>query len=163
VSSIEHESVLRAAGEDAARIPVDPAGVVDVGALDRILAAEARPALVSVMLANNETGVIQPIEAVVACARRHGAVVHSDPWQAVGRIDVDFNRLGLDLMTVSAHKLGGPQGVGALVVADRVALDPLVKGGGQERSRHAGTENVTGIAGFAAAVAAVAAAPAERG
>ncbi|HEX7007732.1 MAG TPA: cysteine desulfurase family protein [Alphaproteobacteria bacterium] len=162
VSAIEHESVLRAAGEDAALIPVDPAGVVDVEALDRILAADARSALVSVMLANNETGVIQPIEAVVACARRHGALVHCDAVQALGRIDVDFNALGLDLMTLSAHKLGGPQGVGALVVADRVALDPLVKGGGQERSRHAGTENVPGIAGFAAAAAAVAAAPAER-
>jgi cysteine desulfurase len=162
VSAIEHDSVLRAAGEGADRVPVTEAGVVDVAALDRILAADARPALVSVMLANNETGVVQPIGAVVACARRHGAVVHCDAVQAVGRIDVDFRALGLDLMTLSAHKLGGPQGVGAIVVADGIALDPLVKGGGQERSRHAGTENVAGIAGFGAAVAAVAAAPAER-
>jgi cysteine desulfurase len=114
------------------------------------------------MLANNETGVIQPIAEVVACARAHGAVVHCDAVQAVGRIDVDFGALGLDLMTVSAHKLGGPQGVGALVAADGIALDPLIKGGGQERSRHAGTENVAGIAGFGAAVAAVAAATGER-
>jgi cysteine desulfurase len=163
VSAIEHDSVLRAAGDDAERIPVTAAGVVDVAALDRILAADTRPALVSVMLANNETGVIQPIGEVVACARDHSAVVHCDAVQAVGRIDIDFHALGLDLMTLSAHKLGGPQGVGALVAADRIALDPLVKGGGQERSRHAGTENVAGIAGFGAVVAAVAAVPAERG
>ena len=163
VSEIEHDSVLRAAGAGAERIPVTPAGVVDVDALDGLLSADSRPALVSVMLANNETGAVQPIEAVVACARRHGAAVHCDAVQAVGRMEVDFGRLDLDLMTLSAHKLGGPQGVGALVVADRVALDPLVKGGGQERGRYAGTENVAGIAGFGAAMAAAAAASDERG
>ena len=162
VSAIEHDSVLRPAGESAARIPVTPAGTVDVDALDRLLAADPRPALVSVMMANNETGAVQPIGAVVACARRHGALVHSDAVQAAGRIAVDVGALGVDLLTLSAHKLGGPQGGGALVVADGLEIDPLVKGGGQERGRYAGTENVAGIAGFGAAAAAVAAAlPAE--
>ena len=162
VSAIEHDSVLRPAGESAARIPVTPAGTVDVDALDRLLAADPRPALVSVMMANNETGAVQPIGAVVECARRHGALVHSDAVQAAGRIAVDVGTLGVDLLTLSAHKLGGPQGVGALIVADAVVLDPLVKGGGQERGRYAGTENVAGIAGFGAAAAAVVAAlPAE--
>jgi cysteine desulfurase len=162
VSAIEHDSVLRPAGESAARIPVTLAGTVDVDALDRLLAADPRPALVSVMMANNETGAVQPIGAVVECARRHGALVHSDAVQAAGRIAVDVGALGVDLLTLSAHKLGGPQGVGALVVADAVVLDPLVKGGGQERGRYAGTENVAGIAGFGAAAAAVVAAlPAE--
>ncbi|MGE5145759.1 MAG: cysteine desulfurase family protein [Candidatus Eiseniibacteriota bacterium] len=157
VSVIEHDSVLRAAGAGAEMIAVLPSGVVDVEALDRLLAADARPALVSVMLANNETGVIQPIAEVVAVARRHGALVQCDAVQAAGRVDIEFNTLGVDLLTLSAHKLGGPQGVGALVVSDRVELDPLVKGGGQERGRYAGTENVAGIAGFGAAAAAVAA------
>jgi cysteine desulfurase len=158
VSAIEHDSVLRAAGAGAERIPVTSAGTVDVGALDRLLAADARPALVSVMMANNETGAIQPIAEIVECARRHGALVHSDAVQAAGRIAVDFRALGLDLLTLSSHKLGGPQGVGALIVADPVVLEPLVKGGGQERGRYAGTENVAGIAGFGAAAASVAAA-----
>jgi len=162
VSAIEHDSVLRAAGDRAALVPATPAGTVDVAALDRLLMDDARPALVSVMLANNETGVIQPIAEVVACARRHGALVHCDAVQAAGRIAIDVGSLGVDLLTVSAHKLGGPQGVGALVVADGIELDPLVKGGGQERGRYAGTENVAGIAGFGAAAAVAGAAlPAE--
>lgn len=153
VSAIEHVSVLDAV-PDAVRIPVDGNGVVDLGALDRLLAEDGRPALVCVMLANNETGVIQPVAEVAAIARKHGARVHCDAVQAVGRLAVDIRSLGADSLSLSAHKIGGPMGVGAVVLACRVPLQGRQKGGGQESGRRAGTENLPGIAGFAAAVAA---------
>lgn len=153
VSAIEHDSVL-AAAPGAARVPVTPAGLVDLDALDRLLAGSERPALVSVMLANNETGVVQPISPVAALARARDAWIHCDAVQAAGRMPVAMIELGVDLLTLSAHKLGGPQGVGALVVSDRVELAALLNGGGQERGRRAGTENVAAIAGFGAAAAA---------
>lgn len=153
VSVIEHDSV-RDAASDAIVIPVTSAGIVDLAALDALLAADARPALVSVMLANNETGVIQPVRAAADIAHRHGALLHSDAIQAAGKISIDIEELGVDLLTMSAHKLGGPQGVGALVVTENVTLTALQRGGGQERGRRAGTENVPGIAGFGAAAAA---------
>lgn len=146
VSAVEHESVLRPAG-DAARIPVDPAGVVDLTALERMLAG-APPALVAVMLANNETGVIQPVAEVARIAHAHGVLVHCDAVQAAGKIAIDWAALGVDSLALSAHKLGGPQGVGALIVADAVELRPMQRGGGQERGLRAGTENVAGIVGF---------------
>jgi len=150
VSAGEHDSVLQAAPE-AERNPLDRDGRVDLAALGAALKADDRPALVSVMLANNETGVIQPLPEVVALARDHGAIVHCDVVQAAGKIALDFAELGVDLLSLSAHKLGGPQGVGALVVADSVGLRPELRGGGQERRRRAGTENLPGIAGFGAA------------
>ena len=150
VSAIEHDSVLRAAPA-APRLPVRADGTIELDALDDLLGASAQPAVVSVMLANNETGVIQPVAAATALAREHGALVHCDAVQAPGRIRVDFDALGVDMMSLSAHKLGGPQGVGALIVADRVTLAPSLRGGGQERQRRAGTENVAGIVGFACA------------
>jgi cysteine desulfurase len=107
--------------------------------------------LVSVMLANNETGVIQPLADVVAMARRHGALVHVDAVQGFGKVPVNFSLLGCDLLTVAAHKVGGPVGVGALVIRDGLAVEPLVVGGGQELRRRAGTENLAAVAGFAAA------------
>jgi cysteine desulfurase len=153
VSEIEHDSVLGAVPH-ATRIPVDGNGVVRVDMIEAALAAEAEPSLVSVMLANNETGVIQPVQEVAARAHAQGALVHCDAVQAAGKIPVDFRALGADFMSLSAHKLGGPQGVGALVVREGVALAARLQGGGQERSLRAGTENVPGIVGFGAAASA---------
>ena len=149
-SAIEHDSILAIDG--VRPVPVRPEGMVDLAALEALLAEG--PALVSVMLANNETGVIQPLRDVVRLARGHGARVHCDAVQAAGKIEIDMRALGVDMMSLSAHKLGGPQGVGALIVADDQQLLPLLRGGGQERGRRPGTENVAGIIGFAAAVAA---------
>ena len=153
VSAVEHDSVLRAAPE-AERISVDCDGVVVLDTLDRLVAADPRPALVSVMLANNETGVVQPVAAIGAIARTHGALFHCDAVQAAGKITLDARTIGADFVTLSAHKLGGPPGIGALVVTGELELTPLVHGGGQERGRRAGTENLVGIAGFAAAAVA---------
>src|SRR5512134_767120 len=150
VSGIEHDSILTAS-PTAERIPVTGNGVVDLGALERLLQADKRPALVCVMLANNETGVIQPIAEVVAIAHRAGALVHCDAVQAAGKLALDFTALGVDLMSLSAHKFGGPKGAGALVVADAVPFTAQLRGGGQERGRRAGTESVAAIAGFGAA------------
>src|SRR5271166_2679579 len=155
VSGVEHDSVLRAVPE-AERIPVDRDGIVVLDTLDSLLAADPRPALVSVMLANNETGVVQPVAAIGAIARAHGALFHCDAVQAAGKIALDAHTIGADFVTLSAHKLGGPPGIGALVVTGELEVTPLLHGGGQERGRRAGTENVTGIAGFAAAAAAAA-------
>lgn len=162
VGATEHDSVLTAAGPEAERVPVDAEGRVDPGALAAMLAADDRPALVSVMLANNETGVIQPVEAVAEVARAAGALVHCDAVQAAGRLPLDAGRLGIDYLTLSAHKLGGPAGVGALVVAGDAPLAPLLRGGGQERRRRAGTENLAGIVGFGVAADAAAAEIADQ-
>ncbi|MBM3548195.1 MAG: cysteine desulfurase [Alphaproteobacteria bacterium] len=150
-SAIEHDSVLAHAG--AERIKVTNEGIVDLDDLEAKL-GDKTPTLVSVMLANNETGVIQPLADVIRIARAHGALVHTDAAQAAGRVPVDFLGLGADLMSISAHKLGGPQGVGALVIGERATVAPAIRGGGQERGRRAGTENVAGIAGFGAAATA---------
>jgi cysteine desulfurase len=146
----EHPSVL-AAMPDAEILPVDGDGIVDLAMLERMLAQDRRPALVSLMLANNETGVVQPVAAAAKIAHAAGALLHCDAVQAVGRIEVDFGSLGADLMSVSSHKIGGPMGVGALVASDEIALLPAIRGGGQEFGRRAGTENVPAIAGFGAA------------
>ncbi|HEX6110693.1 MAG TPA: cysteine desulfurase family protein, partial [Geminicoccaceae bacterium] len=146
VSAIEHDSVL-AAASDAVRIPVDAEGRLDLAALERELALVA-PALVSVMLANNETGVIQPVREVVEFAHRHGARVHCDAVQAGGKLAIDMDALDADYLTLSAHKFGGPQGVGALVVGKGLEPDALLRGGGQERRWRPGTENLPGIIGF---------------
>jgi cysteine desulfurase len=150
VSAIEHESVL-AGAPGAARIPVNRDGVVDLAALDELLADDPRSALVSVMLANNETGVIQPVAAAARIAHAHGALFHCDAVQGPGKMAVDVAALDADLVTVSAHKIGGPMGVGALILRGDDELRPVIKGGGQERGRRGGTENVPGIIGFGAA------------
>ena len=156
VSAVEHASVLAAAPE-AARVPVTQDGVIELDALEAALAADPRPTLVSLMLANNETGAIQPVAEAAEIARRFGALLHCDAVQAAGKISIDLAGLGAHLLTLSAHKLGGPMGVGALVAGDAVPLEALLKGGGQERGLRAGTENASGIAGFAAAAEAAAA------
>jgi cysteine desulfurase len=152
VSAIEHDSVRRAAPQ-AEILPVDGDGVLDLAALEQALAASAEPALVSVMLANNETGVVQPIADVVRLARAAGALVHCDGVQGAGKVPVDLHGLGVDYLSLSAHKLAGPTGVGALVIRSGAPLRPDLRGGGQESNRRAGTENVPGIAGFGAAAA----------
>ncbi len=154
VSAVEHDSVLVAAGASGAAVeivPVDGQGRIDLQALDGILAGGTDRTVVSVMLANNETGVIQPVAEVARLARAHGAMVHCDAIQAAGKIPVDIRRLGVELMSLSAHKLGGPQGVGALVAAPHVNLSPILFGGRQETARRAGTENVAGVVGFGVA------------
>jgi cysteine desulfurase len=150
VSAIEHDSV-RAAAPEVELLPVCADGRADLAALERMLAADPRPALVSLMLANNETGAIQPVGNAATIAHRHGALLHCDAIQAAGKIAVSFGALGADFLTLSAHKLGGPQGVGALVMREGVPLTAQQRGGGQERGYRAGTENVPGIVGFGAA------------
>jgi cysteine desulfurase len=150
VSAIEHDSILAAAPE-AECIPVTGDGVVDLAALERLLQADKIPALVCVMLANNETGIIQPLAEVVTIAHRAGAMVHCDAVQAAGKLPLNFTALGVDLMSLSAHKFGGPKGAGALIVADAVSFTAQLRGGGQERGRRAGTENVAAITAFGAA------------
>jgi cysteine desulfurase len=158
ISAIEHSSV-RAGGRfarDAIEdLPVDADGRLDLAALAQALTQAARP-LVSVMLANNETGVIQPVAEAAALVHAAGGLLHVDAVQAAGRIPCDIGALGADLMTLSAHKIGGPKGVGALIRAsdDIHFAEPLIRGGGQERGLRAGTENVAGIAAFGAAAAA---------
>jgi cysteine desulfurase len=149
VSAVEHSSVLQAVPE-AERIPVDGNGIVDLAALTALLDADPRPALVSVMLANNETGVIQPVRQIADVAHAAGALFHCDAVQAAGKIAATLAETGADFLTLSAHKIGGPTGIGALI-STGVEPAPLIRGGGQERNRRAGTENLPGIAGFAAA------------
>ena len=153
VSAIEHSAVLAAAKESGLpveELPVTPNGVLDLAALDAALADDT-PALVCVMLANNETGVIQPIAEVAAKTRAHGSLLFCDGVQAAGKIDINLFALGVDALSLSGHKLGAPMGVGALVTRPAVVVPPQLIGGGQELGRRAGSENISGIAAFAAA------------
>lgn len=157
VGATEHPSVLEPAralvaqGWRIEEIAVDRDGRVDRAAFGETLAA--RPSLVSVMVANNETGVVQDVAALAHAARSQGAIFHTDAVQAAGKLALDFPASGAHLMSLSAHKLNGPQGVGALVVDKSIEIVPLLHGGGQERERRSGTENVAGIVGFGAAAA----------
>jgi len=153
VSAVEHSSVLQAV-PDAERIAVDRGGIVDFAQFEAKLATDPRPTLVSVMLANNETGVIQPIAEVAAIAHRYGALFHCDAVQAAGKIPADVGAIGADLVSLSAHKLGGPPGIGALIIRSGLDLTPILRGGGQEGGRRAGSENLPGVAGFGAAATA---------
>jgi cysteine desulfurase len=148
----EHPSVLAAAPE-AVRLPVLADGTLNLAALEQALAT-AKPALVCLMLANNETGVLHPIEQAARVCRAHGALLHVDAVQAAGRIAVDMARLGATTLALSAHKIGGPQGAGALVTSPGLPVTPLIAGGGQERGRRGGTPALPAIAGFGAAAAA---------
>jgi cysteine desulfurase len=155
-SALEHHAVLDSVawlGRSAAEVsyvPVDPAGRIEVSALAG--AVDARTALVSVMWANNEVGTLQPVRQVAAVAAEHGAVSHSDAVQAVGHIEVNFAASGLDLLSFTAHKLGGPYGIGALLARRELRLAPILHGGGQEREVRSGTLDVAATAGFAAAL-----------
>jgi cysteine desulfurase len=161
VSAIEHVSVLaggRFPAQAVGTVAVTSKGLLD---LDRLRAAldEGPPALVSVMLANNETGAVQPVAEASAMVHAAGGLLHVDAIQAFCKIPLNFNEINADLVTLSAHKLGGPKGVGALVLGEGLlGLGPLLRGGGQEMGRRAGTENIGGIAGFGAAVKAAIAA-----
>jgi cysteine desulfurase len=153
LSGIEHDSVRAPARAGKARIiemPVARNGMVRVDVAITAGASASR-SLMSLQVANNETGVIQPVAEAAAAAKAQGFLIHTDAVQAAGRIPVDLRALGVDYLTLSAHKLGGPKGIGALVMHERASLPALISGGGQERRRRAGTENVTAIAGFGAA------------
>jgi cysteine desulfurase len=157
VGATEHSSVSRTARQLASRgwevyeIPVDGSGRVHVESLEQSCGGNS--VLVSVMLANNETGAIQDIAALSGAARRRGAIFHTDAVQAVGKIPVNFQASGAQLMSLSAHKLNGPKGVGALIVDKSIEIEPQLAGGGQEKNRRSGTENVAGIVGFGVAAA----------
>lgn len=150
-SMIEHDSILEAS-KSAQRCRVDSQGLVDLGHLEDLLQTSDEPALVSIMAANNETGVIQPMAEVVALCRRYGARVHSDVVQAIGKTDLGWAGLKLDFISLSGHKIGALQGIGALVINEHVPIRPLVCGGGQERYYRSGTENVTGIVSLGTAI-----------
>jgi cysteine desulfurase len=162
IGATEHETVVasaEASGAAVESLPVDGQGVADLAwlaeRLSRWDAADGAP-FVALMLANNETGVIQPVAQAAALVREHGGWLHVDAVQAAGRIAIDMRAFGADTLSLSAHKLGGPAGVGALVFGNRARLSRQLHGGGQERSMRAGTENVSGIAGFGAAAEAAA-------
>lgn len=153
VVATSHASVLKLAsrlGGDT--LPVDANGLIDLEVLESKLQALGRPALISVMLANNETGVIQPMEPVAALAKSYGALLHCDAVQAVGKMPVDFGLSGADMLTISAHKCGGPVGAAALLIRNDLPLPSLVVGGGQELGRRAGTENIPAIVSMAKAL-----------
>jgi cysteine desulfurase len=156
-SMVEHHAVLdsvawlgHSASAEVSYVPVDSAGRIDLSALRD--AVDSRTALVSVMWGNNEVGTLQPVRQIAAAAARHGAISHSDAVQAVGHIEVDFAASGLDILSFTAHKLGGPYGIGALLARRELRLAPILHGGGQERDVRSGTLDVAATAGFAAAL-----------
>lgn len=147
VGATEHPSGLAPCAH-AETIPVTKDGLIDLNALEKIINTGEAPALVSVQLVNSETGVIQPIKDIAALVKKSGALMHTDAVQAAGRITLDFKDLGVDYMSLSAHKMAGPQGAGAIIFREGLHVPNLMKGGGQERRQRAGTENVAAIAGF---------------
>ena len=150
ISSIEHDAVIQSSNNPKF-INVCQNGKVDLEDLEKKLKIH-KPDIVSVMWANNETGVIQPIEKVVSIANLYNVPVHCDAVQAFGKIPINFENSGLHSLSISAHKIGGPSGVGAMVLNDKVKIKPLILGGGQEKGRRSGTENFLGIIGFGFAV-----------
>ncbi len=155
VSSIEHESVLEPCralekeGLNVSYLPADRDGIVRPESLEHTLSSyKYKSALVSVMLANNEVGTIQRLKEITDVAHRHGAFVHSDAAQAIGKVKVDARELAVDMLTISAHKVYGPKGVGALCISDGVRLEPILHGGGHEYGLRSGTQNVPAIVGL---------------
>ena len=153
-SAIEHAAILDCGHAELEIIPVTQEGIIDLEALDEML-GKAPTALINVMMVNNETGVIQPIKQAVEIARKHKTLIHVDAVQALGKISVDFKEIGADYMSFSAHKIGGPQGVGCFIFAAQKPIRPLLVGGKQEKQQRAGTTNVAGVAamGLAAELA----------
>jgi cysteine desulfurase len=155
-SAIEHPAIMNTAGYleqkgvKVTYVPVDEYGTVDLEFLKKAITPQT--ALISIMLANNELGTIQPVEKISKIAKERGVMVHTDAVQAFGKIDVNVNKLGVDLLSVSAHKIYGPKGVGALYIRKGTEMEPLLHGGHQEREMRAGTENTIGIVGFGEAV-----------
>ncbi len=156
ISAIEHPAILQTAdylekkGMDVTYVPVDEYGTVDVDFLKNAITAQT--AIISIMHANNELGTIQPIEEISKIAKERGVLVHTDAVQSFGKIDVNVDRLGVDLLSISAHKIHGPKGVGALYIRRGTEIGPLIFGGSQERELRAGTENTIGIVGLGEAV-----------
>lgn len=156
-SQIEHHAVLnscaflRRFGYDVVYLPVDRHGLIELESLKEAITSDT--VLISIMTANNEIGTIEPIDQCVSIANNRHICFHTDAVQAVGHISIDVNKLGVDMLSASAHKFGGPKGIGFLFVRDGVIIEPLLSGGGQERGHRAGTENVSGIVGMAAALA----------
>lgn len=157
VSPIEHEAVLESAaylarvhGFDVDEVDVDASGLVHPEALARVIRPDTT--LVSVQLANNEIGTVQPIAELAAIAHASGAIVHTDAVQAGGWLPLAIDGLGVDALSLAGHKLGAPKGTGALIVRGRIPLEPVLHGGGQERGRRSGTENVAGAVAFATAL-----------
>lgn len=153
VSAIEHVSILDAAHPDKNIIPVDNKGLIDLNILNNILEQHKGLKLVSIMLANNETGVIQDIKKISEIVHKNGGLLHCDASQGFCKIDIAFNDLGCDFMTISSHKSGGPLGAAALIAKKIVNLEPMIKGGKQEQGIRAGTENLLAITGFGVAAA----------
>ena len=155
-SKIEHPAVMETAnylqrqGYTVKYVPVDGSGTIDLDFLKN--AVTDQTALISIMHANNEVGTLQPIEEVVRIAKEKGILVHTDAIQTLGKIDINVNKIGVDLMSLSAHKIYGPKGVGVLYIRKGIPIHPLIFGGGQERDMRAGTENTIGIVGFGEAV-----------
>lgn len=155
-SAIEHPAVIQTAnfleqkGVKVSYVPVDEHGMIDLEFLKEAITPQT--ALISIMFANNELGTIQPIETVSKIAKEKGVLIHTDAVQSFGKIDVDVNALGIDLLSISAHKIYGPKGVGALYIRKGTKISPLIYGGRQEREMRAGTENTIGIVGFGEAV-----------
>jgi len=155
-SAIEHPAIietghyLQRKGYKVTFVPVDQTGLVDLEYLEKAITPQT--ALISIMHANNEIGTIQPIEEIVKIAKKHGVLVHTDAVQSYGKIEVNVNKLGVDLLTISAHKIYGPKGIGALYIRKSTPIQPLIYGGHQERLLRAGTENTIGIIGFGEAV-----------
>lgn len=152
MSSIEHESVYRAS-DKAFHAPVTADGQIDLAHLESMLQnLSGQPILLSIMMANNETGVLQPIQEVVRLAKKHQAVVHCDAVPALTKIPICLEEMGVDYLTISAHKIGGPKGCGAVILNKNIQLPSLLQGGGQEKGQRAGTENLMGIIGFGQAL-----------
>lgn len=151
-SSIEHDAILEpckkleSLGIDVVYLPVDSLGVIDLKKLESVISDKT--ALVSIMLANNEFGTIQPMQEIAKICKQHSVLLHTDAVQAVGKIQINVKELGVDLMSISSHKINGPKGIGALYIRNGIQLDPFILGGGQENGMRSGTENVANIVGF---------------